>query len=74
MYHVNDKLLTKDGRNIGNAIMIRADYSNYLEEYVYTIKTDYGNETSLTKRELEEWFHKDVRRADENHKHYQVES
>ena len=49
-YEINTILHTKDGRRIGNAIIIGRD-----GEY-YVIKTDYGNELKLTYAEIKEEF------------------
>lgn len=48
---VNTILHTKDGRVVGNAIVIAVD-----GEY-FKIKTDYGNLMTLTLREINEFFH-----------------
>lgn len=48
---INTILHTKDGRKIGNAIVISNEgiYNN--------VKTDYGNEVRLTDREIDELFY-----------------
>ena len=48
---INTVLLTKDGRKIGNAIII-GKRNNY-----NIVKTDYGNECGLTDAEVEELFY-----------------
>lgn len=55
---VNNLLKTKDGRVIGNAIVIEAGFIN-------RIKTDYGNECSKTEAEIKELFY--VEEMDEQH-------
>lgn len=48
---INTVLHTKDGRKIGNAIVI-----GYEGKY-NVIKTDYGNKVRLTCDEIKEFFH-----------------
>jgi len=50
-FDVNTVLHTKDGRKIGNAIIIGKD-----DKY-NIIKTDYGNECQFTDDEIKECFH-----------------
>ena len=48
-------LLTKDGRIIGNAIVVsKADTSLGV---LYTIETDFGNTALLDEEEISAWFH-----------------
>jgi hypothetical protein len=61
-YPVNALLRTKDGRQIGNAIVVghRAvqKYSFCGEQmWVNEIVTDYGNEARLTDKEIDAWFY-----------------
>jgi len=65
-FKLNQLLLTKDGRKIGNAIIV--------QENPLHIKTDYGNlMTNLSKDELEMYFYfpdmKDFYSID-GHKHF----
>lgn len=48
---VNTILHTKDGREIGNAIVIKNEGNFNI------VKTDYGNEVKLTDREIEKLFY-----------------
>lgn len=48
---INTILHTKDGRKIGNAIVIGR------EQYHWILKTDYGNELKMTSEEIEECFY-----------------
>lgn len=48
----NTILHTKDGRIIGNAIII-----NISDTDIITVKTDYGNEATFTENELLNTFH-----------------
>jgi hypothetical protein len=50
-FEINTILHTKDGRKIGNAIIIGKD-----GEY-NIIKTDYGNECKFTDKEIRECFY-----------------
>ena len=50
-FDVNTVLHTKDGRRIGNAIIIGKDNKCNI------IKTDYGNECKFTYEEIKESFH-----------------
>lgn len=60
---INTVLLTRDGRNIGNAIVQKA-----LDDK-FVIKTDYGNIVELTKKEIDDWFYiGEVAKSD--HKNY----
>lgn len=71
-FEINTILHTKDGRQIGNAIIIGKD-----GEY-NIIKTDYGNECRLTDGELEEAFYiaytdftpRDLELLEEKHKNH----
>lgn len=67
---VNSILYTKDGRKIGNALIIATRNSEHIKEKIYDAITDYGNTLSLTKREVKEYYHKDVGKASKDHKHY----
>jgi hypothetical protein len=51
LFDVNTVLHTKDGRKIGNAIIIGKD-----DKY-NIIKTDYGNECKFTDEEIKECFY-----------------
>jgi hypothetical protein len=50
-FDVNTVLHTKDGRQIGNSIIISKD-----DKY-NIIKTDYGNECKFTDEEIKEFFY-----------------
>jgi hypothetical protein len=50
-YPVNTVLYTKDGRHIGNAIVIGHTGKSNI------IKTDYGNKATLSDDEIKEIFH-----------------
>lgn len=50
---LNTILQTKDGRKIGNAIVIGWTESKFF----YTLKTDYGNVKSFSLKEIEKLFH-----------------
>ncbi len=54
-YSINTVLKTKDGRNIGNAIII--GYEQGLGSFLNVIKTDYGNVLSVKNEWIEEMFH-----------------
>jgi hypothetical protein len=67
---VNTILKTKDGRQVGNAIVIE----EFIEHY-WEIKTDYGNTMVLNENEIREMFYiesddnNDDIPAKEKHKH-----
>jgi hypothetical protein len=48
-------LLTKDGRKIGNAIVLSKKEKD--DWVFYTVKTDFGNVVTFTKYELKELFY-----------------
>jgi hypothetical protein len=54
---INHILYTKDGREIGNAIVIHNEGYGADGEIVYIIKTDYGNECTLNESELCKLFY-----------------
>ena len=56
-YPINTVLLTMDGRNIGNAIVVGHD------EKVNILMTDYGNMVRATDAEISKFFHP----VDQNH-------
>ncbi len=49
--NINTILHTKDGRKIGNAIVISRDKNHW------RIKTDYGNHIDMTIEEIDRYFH-----------------
>jgi hypothetical protein len=54
MLKVNQILQTKDGRKLGNAIVIKDNGM----QLTYDIKTDYGNELKgLTEKEIRSYFY-----------------
>ncbi len=70
---VNQLLQTKDGRKIGNAIIVK-DNGNQLN---YNIKTDYGNEIkNITEKEIKQYFYIPEMKEQwniESHKYYTKE-
>lgn len=64
---INTRLMTRDGRNIGNALVIGHTTRDRL--FCHIVKTDYGNETTLTLIEIKDWFYLGTI-ADKTHKHY----
>lgn len=60
-YPVNTVLHTKDGRKIGNAIVI--DH----EENLNVIKTDYGNMCKFSDDRIQEFFYTDKNPLDREH-------
>jgi len=57
-------LLTKDGRKVGNAIVLRMETSYGLTYNV--VKTDFGNIIKLKDSEIRELFYIDVPRVSEH--------
>jgi hypothetical protein len=55
-YPVNTILRTKDGRLMGNAIVVGHERVPFSIGFRNVIKTDYGNEARLTDGEIEELF------------------
>lgn len=51
LFEINTVLHTKDGRKIGNAIIVGKDDKHNI------IKTDYGNECKFTDEEIKECFY-----------------
>lgn len=62
----NDVLMTKDGRRIGNSIVL---YHDKTSGKIF-IKTDHGNTLTVTKSTLAFNFHHNFRQATSTHKHY----
>lgn len=57
-YDINTVLYTKDGRRLGNALIVGYDvYAQYLSKPIYIIKTDYGNELKMTAEQIESSFY-----------------
>lgn len=54
-YSINTVLKTRDGRKIGNAIII--GYEQGLGSFLNIIKTDYGDILSVENKFIEEMFH-----------------
>lgn len=52
---IGTKLATKDGRIIGNAIVVGT--GGDLIPGAFVIETDFGNLTTLSMVEIENWFH-----------------
>lgn len=68
---VNTRLLTRDGRRIGNAIVQSVDHNEELNQATYRCLTDYGNPFVFTAGEIRELFYvADV--AGPDHKHFMV--
>lgn len=55
-YDINTVLYTKDGRRLGNALIVRYAQDPYSKP-TYVIKTDYGNELSMTAEQMEGSFY-----------------
>ena len=68
LFDVNTVLHTKDGRKIGNAIIIDKD-----DKY-NIIKTDYGNECKFTDEEITEYFYIAYSELTEEEKWYMRET
>ena len=68
LFDVNTVLHTKDGRKIGNAIIVGKD-----DKY-NIIKTDYGNECKFTDGEIEECFYIGYSDLTDEEKQYMRES
>lgn len=64
---VNTLLSTRDGRDIGNAIVTAI--LDRTSKRRYRIKTDYGNVSVLHREEIEVFFHIGAV-AEPDHKHY----
>jgi hypothetical protein len=58
-WDINDKLFTRDGRYIGDAIVI-SKMNTFDNRVLYTIKTNYGNVRIATQEELENAFHTEL--------------
>ena len=56
-YDVGVVLKTRDGRKIGNAIIIKSEVSKNFDGLEIDIETDFGNVTTLTTKELASMFH-----------------
>lgn len=52
MMDMGTKLATKDGRQIGNAIVLER-----LGEDLWLIETDFGNTARLNVKEIDHWFY-----------------
>ena len=52
-------LLTKDGRRIGNAIILDRELDVFTNKYTYTIKTDFGNVLKVSKLAIKSMFYID---------------
>lgn len=57
-------LITRDGHNIGNGIVVReakphpaaTEYLKKTNQRVWLVETDFGNHTTLSDREIEEFY------------------
>lgn len=58
-YDIGQLLKTKDGREIGNAIVTKAEWKEYQHYtgWFYTIRTDFGNTAYFMEKEIEDRFH-----------------
>ncbi len=54
-YSVNTVLQTKDGRKVGNAIVV--GYAQSGDKFLSIVKTDYGNTIPMSNDMIEELFH-----------------
>ena len=68
LFGINTVLHTKDGRKIGNAIIIGKD-----DKY-NIIKTDYGNECKFTDEEIKECFYVAYSELTDEEKEYMRET
>lgn len=68
-YDINTVLYTKDGRWLGNALIVRYAQGPYSKP-TYVIKTDYGNELSMTAEQIESTFYVSSI-CSASHKHHQ---
>ena len=67
-YDINTALYTKDGRRLGNALIV--GYGRDPDgEPAYTVKTDYGNELKMTAEQIESTFYLGSV-CSASHKHY----
>jgi hypothetical protein len=68
LFGINTVLHTKDGRKIGNAIIIGKD-----DKY-NIVKTDYGNECKFTDEEIKECFYVAYSQLTDEEKEYMRET
>lgn len=56
---VGDVLLTRDGRRVGNGVILHVEHRPFAGEVqtLYKCVTDFGNTMNLTTGELDELFH-----------------
>jgi hypothetical protein len=50
-------LLTRDGRQIGNAIIVEEIENKHGPEKLFLVETDFGNRCKLNQAEIEAWFY-----------------
>lgn len=65
-------LVTRNGFRVGNAIIVQIAYNQCLNQRMYSIKTDYGNNLTLLYTELIRLFHimrKNINKGRPPHKH-----
>lgn len=55
-YDINTVLYTKDGRRLGNALIVRY-WQDLYSKPAYVVKTDYGNELTMTAEQIEGSFY-----------------
>lgn len=68
-YDINTVLYTKDGRRLGNALIVGYDVYDQYSRPTYIIKTDYGNELKMTAAAIESNFYVGSV-CSASHKHY----
>ena len=51
---IGSRLCTKDGRRIGNGIVVAKDYkrSKIMKQSIWKVVTDFGNSAKMTKEEI----------------------
>lgn len=54
---VGSVLRTRDGRITGNAIIAHEMASEYSDDAVYMVVTDFGNHLYMNQNEIENWFY-----------------
>lgn len=51
-------LYTKDGRKVGNAILIKHSGESFNGKPLFLVETDFGNQLNLTTHEIDGWFNR----------------
>lgn len=57
MINIGTVLHTKDGRKVGNAIVVQTIDRGERPHPIHRILTDFGNEAWMTEREIRDLFH-----------------